>query len=278
MAEEVFLCLTCDYETPRKSDFKRHVLSNRHKDTLDIDTTNPQQANCFDFVCEHCGKDFEKFNVFCNHLKKCREKQSKPEQQPSSAQAIAELKQLLKEQINATNELRRLVAKQAVQRRIPQKITYRTMMDFFPTGPSLEDHLDCEISPKMMLKYYKMGLVHGASQFLKHYCIDNLDYCERSLWLTAPSRPKAFLIRTSSKWVYDTGFQVTEQLCVPIIRDVMLGGLEKYISKKHLDSDEANELYETIIQEIDELLFETVVRKLFCWATVPTDVFSYCSD
>jgi uncharacterized surface protein with fasciclin (FAS1) repeats len=61
-----FCCKSCDYKTSRKSQFDRHLLTDKHKIL-----TNPNE-NVLDknFVCE-CGKIYKHQSSLCFHKKKC---------------------------------------------------------------------------------------------------------------------------------------------------------------------------------------------------------------
>ena len=69
-----FVCENCDYKSSKKSDFNRHLLTPKHKNTtfLQLYTTKSAQKNDIvtNFSCE-CGKSYPYRASLHNHKKKC---------------------------------------------------------------------------------------------------------------------------------------------------------------------------------------------------------------
>ena len=61
-----FCCKICDYKTSRKSQYDRHLLTDKHK--ILINPNEKVQDKCF--VCE-CGKIYKHQSSLCFHKKKC---------------------------------------------------------------------------------------------------------------------------------------------------------------------------------------------------------------
>jgi hypothetical protein len=77
---ELFNCINCDFVCSKKSDWNRHILTRKHKNT-DIILTNTDiwgaknaKAQVL-FFCD-CGKDYKHRQSLFNHKKKCSNKNS----------------------------------------------------------------------------------------------------------------------------------------------------------------------------------------------------------
>jgi len=70
---EILRCDCCDYECSRKSDFKKHLLSSKHKKNDKIVTNGDikfSKVSEQGFVCE-CGKEYKHRQGLWSHKKKC---------------------------------------------------------------------------------------------------------------------------------------------------------------------------------------------------------------
>jgi len=70
---ETLRCKCCDYECSRKSDFKKHLLSSKHKKndgTVTIDGIKFSKVSEQGFICE-CGKEYKHRQGLWSHKKKC---------------------------------------------------------------------------------------------------------------------------------------------------------------------------------------------------------------
>jgi hypothetical protein len=61
-----YCCDTCDYNTLKKTDYNRHLLTTKHK----INTSSPA-VNEKDYICEYCKKNFKERTGLWKHKKKC---------------------------------------------------------------------------------------------------------------------------------------------------------------------------------------------------------------
>jgi hypothetical protein len=68
ISSEHFVCKLCDYNTSRKSQYKRHLSTSKHLNTTN--TTNLVQQSSNSFICE-CGKEYKHHSSLWNHKKKC---------------------------------------------------------------------------------------------------------------------------------------------------------------------------------------------------------------
>lgn len=69
MSSMKFYCESCDYGTCRKSQFDRHLSTNKHKMFTNVDTAELKSSNN-EYVCE-CGKLYKHRQSLYVHKKKC---------------------------------------------------------------------------------------------------------------------------------------------------------------------------------------------------------------
>ena len=73
-SSENFYCDFCDYITARKSQFDRHLLTPKHKNTYKILTNTYTESSDQIFTCG-CGKKYKHRQSLFNHKKKCTNSQ-----------------------------------------------------------------------------------------------------------------------------------------------------------------------------------------------------------
>ena len=71
----IFRCINCDLITSNKKDYKRHLLTLKHRDTAkpltltdDLGPQNPQSLNTY--ICD-CGRHYKHRQSLFNHKKRC---------------------------------------------------------------------------------------------------------------------------------------------------------------------------------------------------------------
>ena len=78
-SSEKFHCKKCDYYTSRKSQYDRHILTPKHKNTDKIlpntdaesSESSKNAAMINNFICS-CGKEYKHRQSLFNHKKKCQ--------------------------------------------------------------------------------------------------------------------------------------------------------------------------------------------------------------
>jgi hypothetical protein len=69
---EKFGCLICDYYTSRKSQYDRHVLSDKHKKVSKDDAKSYKNVpKCSETYYCNCGKEYKHRQGLWKHKKKC---------------------------------------------------------------------------------------------------------------------------------------------------------------------------------------------------------------
>jgi len=109
-SSEKFHCECCDYSTSRNSQYKRHLLTDKHKNLINPNIKN--QTNSF-FSCI-CGKTYKHSSTLCTHKKTCKAEDN------SNSVAI-------KENINDKDQLILMLVKQNAEL-IKETSDFKNMM------------------------------------------------------------------------------------------------------------------------------------------------------
>ena len=64
-----FICLNCNYKTCKKSNYKRHILTDKHKIMTNSDQNEQNEQKRY-FTCG-CGKKYKHKQGLSHHKKKC---------------------------------------------------------------------------------------------------------------------------------------------------------------------------------------------------------------
>jgi hypothetical protein len=99
-----FICKLCDYNTSRKSQFSRHILTSKHLNvSFDL-----QKSSEIVYTCE-CGKKYKHRQSIYNHKKKCDKNAKMSEHFSSDISSISTITSLFQEQIKENKHLANIV-------------------------------------------------------------------------------------------------------------------------------------------------------------------------
>ena len=104
-----FECLSCNYFTCRKSQFNRHILTDKH-----LLLINPNKKEPEDKLRCKCGKIYKHQSTLCAHKKKCEFKEEKIDPVATNTE-FKMLTELFKLQMNENNDLKELMKEQSKQ-------------------------------------------------------------------------------------------------------------------------------------------------------------------
>ena len=69
--EKIFCCNYCYFNTSKKTDFARHLSTQKHKNN--VSTTDDNAKNEKKYICENCDKEYNDRAGLWRHKKKCQE-------------------------------------------------------------------------------------------------------------------------------------------------------------------------------------------------------------
>lgn len=207
-----FNCIPCDYNTPRKSDHKRHMKSKKHKKR--VAHCNKVIVHITIHKCNYCGSTFKSASSLSRHKNACSEKMN-----------LEKENNILKRENKIYKELIKLL--------MPSKSLnyYEFITTNYINSPALKDkqpHTNIiESKTKIpfiiiiILSYKKKTLVKLISDYIiKLYKKDNPKI--QSLWSTDVSRLTYLISKQKNQketvWIYDKkGIKVKEIIIEPIL-------------------------------------------------------------
>ena len=112
---KIFSCIVCNYNTLRKSQYERHILSAKHKRLTNTDENSSECSTPVHFRCI-CNKKYKHKQSLYNHKKKCtflKENQEKEENQENTIidkdEKDLNYKDMFLTMINENKELRKVI-------------------------------------------------------------------------------------------------------------------------------------------------------------------------
>lgn len=98
-------CIACGFNTTRKNDYNRHMLTNKHiKKTCIIHDTSPYSDMNYMFCCKYCQKPFKHRQNMYRHIKySCKENKD---------EGLKELVRLLNKQVSEKDQAMQSMQKQ----------------------------------------------------------------------------------------------------------------------------------------------------------------------
>ena len=108
-----YYCKKCDYGTSKKSSYADHVLSAKHKKSMDCNEKLPK--TCSDFVCKKCNKKYKDNSGLWRHKKKCNDVEniSIDIHEIQKSNEIEELKAFMKYLMQENSEMKSMMLEQS---------------------------------------------------------------------------------------------------------------------------------------------------------------------
>ena len=277
---EEYRCDLCNYKTKDKSNYKRHIKSQKHKKKVNIDNNNAE--NCVDnaeigvitqksalkkrlrknFECEYCGKIYTRNADVLRHEKTCKNKKEKE---------IYELKYKI-EQKNEEIEKQKKIINKAEEMviktiNINDRITKYLEMNYSnvpallpPTNEQIEEVIDIKNKDEdFCFGKYFIGNTNELVKIIGKIII-GIYKNEENIFSTDISR-LSFYIRVKelikknkkemNRWIKDPkGVKLKEVIINPIIK-YMMEEIKSYFEKIKFKDEREN--IEVITRRNDEL-------------------------
>ena len=74
LQKNMYKCTQCDYITYNRANYNKHLLTNKHKNIIDILDNKKLQNVVHEYKCK-CGKKYNYMSGLCKHKKKCQYKE-----------------------------------------------------------------------------------------------------------------------------------------------------------------------------------------------------------
>ena len=208
-----FCCKNCNYNTSRKSQYERHLTTDKHKRLQNNDKSGVENKK---YICE-CGREYKYRQGLYNHRKTC--KGEKKEKIKIQGENKDEMKQLVFKLISENQELKNTVLQENKELRkqiselIPkvgntinsnnkQKFNINVFLnEKCKDAISMDEFIDkIEVSMKNLLTTKEKGQVYGISNIIMEN-MNKLSLYERPLHCTDKKRETLYV--KNNEWEKD---------------------------------------------------------------------------
>ena len=204
---EKFQCEECDFECFKKSNYEKHILTDKHKNRTNLNILEQKDAEkCQKFYCKNCDKEYKARNSLWYHEKKCKISSNTSEtNDPSDKELIMML-------IKENSELKHMVLDvcQKIQplnntvnsHNVTNNKTFNLNVFLNETCKDAMNIMDFVDSLKLQLcdleKVGKVGYVEGISNIIVKN-LNSLDETKRPVHCTDTKR-EVMYIKDEDKW------------------------------------------------------------------------------
>ena len=204
-----FECKNCNFKTCKNNDYKRHLLTDKHKRLQNNDKSGVENKK---YICE-CGREYKYRQGLYNHRKTC--KGEKKETAIIENEENVDYKSMFFEIIKKNNEFQDLLMKQSQQisELIPkvgntinsnnkQKFNINVFLnEKCKDAISMDEFIDkIEVSMKNLLTTKEKGQVYGISNIIMEN-MNKLSLYERPLHCTDKKRETLYV--KNNEWEKD---------------------------------------------------------------------------
>jgi hypothetical protein len=214
-----FECSICDFKCCKTGDYKRHIMTSKHKKlTLANSLGDAENTNKF-FKCNNCSKEYTSRNGLWKHNKICISTQLSCEQKtikPNELTEIQELKEFMKYLMKENSDMKSMMMEQqSIVLEIAKNGTHNTInsnnkafnLQFFlnETCKDAMNIMDFVESIQYQLsdleKMGEIGYVEGLSNIIVKN-LNALDVTQRPVHCTDKKRETIY-IKDEDKWEKD---------------------------------------------------------------------------
>jgi hypothetical protein len=197
-----FCCKNCNYFTSRKSQYERHISTDKHKRLQNNDAGTILNKK---YICE-CGREYKYRQGLYNHRKTC--KGEKKETAIVENEENVDYKSMFLEMINENKELRKTITEMIPKignnnnNNIKQKFNINVFLnEKCKDALSLDEFIDkIEVSMKNLLTTKEKGQVNGISNIIMEN-MNKLSLYERPLHCTDKKRETLYV--KNNEWEKD---------------------------------------------------------------------------
>ena len=187
-------CKKCNFKTCKKNDYKRHLLTDKHKRLQNNDKSGVENKK---YLCE-CGREYKYRQGLYNHRKTC--KGEKKETTIIENEQHVDYKSMFLEMINENKELRKTITElipkvgNTINSNNKQKFNINVFLnEKCKDALSIDEFINkIEISMKNLLTTKEKGQVHGISNIIIEN-MNKLSLYERPMHCTDKKRETLYV-------------------------------------------------------------------------------------
>ena len=197
-----FECKNCNFNTCKRNDYKRHLLTDKHKRLQNNDKSGVENKK---YICD-CGREYKYRQGLYNHRKSC--KGEKKVTAIIENEENVDYKSMFLEMINENKELRKTITEMIPKignnnnNNIKQKFNINVFLnEKCKDALSLDEFIDkIEVSMKNLLTTKEKGQVNGLSNIIMEN-MNKLSLYERPLHCTDKKRETLYV--KNNEWEKD---------------------------------------------------------------------------
>ena len=201
-----FECINCNFKSCKKNDYKRHLLTEKHKRLQNNDKSGVENKK---YICE-CGREYKYRQGLYNHRKTC--KGEKKETAIIENEENIDYKSMFLEMINENKELRKTITEMipnmgnnnnnTINSNNKQKFNINVFLnEKCKDAISMDEFIDkIEVSMKNLLTTKEKGQVYGISNIIMEN-MNKLSLYERPLHCTDKKRETLYV--KNNEWEKD---------------------------------------------------------------------------
>ena len=251
----MFECNFCDFKCSKKGDYKRHIITAKHKKAINANNitliTSPKEYNC------ECGKHYKHVTSLYKHKKNCSYKEcnnkiivsnDSSELKTMLLQVIKENKELQKTILNLVPQIGNNNNNNNTTNNVKQKFNINVFLnEKCKHAISIDQFIDTiEVSMKNLLTTRDKGLGEGLSSII----IDNmnkLSLYERPMHCTDKKRETMYI--KNQEWAKDEKLEHIDKL-LKRVENKQLKNIEKWTDENpnFMESEKLQEEYMRLIK------------------------------
>jgi hypothetical protein len=195
----IFSCEKCDYFTSRKSQYERHLLTDKHKlSHVGLTETNNLVPKVPLHTCQNCGNTYKHQSSLCKHKKICQPKQEKEDLSNFLLKENAELKKMIIDVCKNSNN----VTNNTMTNSCNNNKTFNLQFFLNETCKDAMNLMEFVDSVKLQLsdleKVGEVGFVEGISNIIVKN-LNSLDETKRPIHCTDAKR-EVLYVKDDNKW------------------------------------------------------------------------------
>jgi len=206
-------CKKCNFKTCKKNDYKRHLLTDKHKRLQNNDKSGVENKK---YLCE-CGREYKYRQGLYNHRKTCKgekkeniiiQSENKDEMKELVFKLISENQELKNTVLQENKELRKQISElipkvgNTINSNNKQKFNINVFLnEKCKDALSMDEFIDkIEVSMKNLLTTKEKGQVYGISNIIMEN-MNKLSLYERPLHCTDKKRETLYV--KNNEWEKD---------------------------------------------------------------------------
>jgi hypothetical protein len=201
-----FYCNNCDYGTSKKSSYNDHLLSAKHKKSIN---GNDNSAKfCQDYICKKCDKKYKDNSGLWRHKKKCEKMPKNAEDKEVIKSSDVVTNEVVLKLINQNAELQKMLIEQSISVAKESKIIMNNTNNFnlnvflnekCKDALNLVDFVEgLKVELKDLEETARLGYTEGVSRIFING-LNELEVCKRPIHCSDAKRETLY-IKDDNEW------------------------------------------------------------------------------